>query len=320
MPTSCNALENGPSRTSRKRGAEAAVLEASSDHAETDEISDEDIIGVPGYRVPTNVHHGIYFAGERDLTPSELDLQYEFAVDHIYLIRGVDMQGMHIPENNSAEALALAMIAHGQATWTQLQRLTAMLPCDANLRWDQAEQETAKSPGRHTQARPWKFTSGAWVRGPMTGMHRNTSLYPWVTRALTGVIRTWDCTLQFSTCSLIMNVMASPHRDKHNHKQSVNLSLPCSEFQGGQLFVEDGHGHAQLQPGGVRGHIVSMNEATRFPPGATHASLPWIGNRLTLLAYHIRSSSRLCEPDLQALGRAGFCVGFQSAVNRATDL
>ena len=189
MPTSCNALENGPSRTSRKRGAEAAVLEASSDHAETDEISDEDIIGVPGYRVPTNVHHGIYFAGERDLTPSELDLQYEFAADHIYLIRGVDMQGMHIPENNNAEALALAMIAHGQATWTQLQRLTAMLPCDANLRWDQAEQETAKSPGRHTQARPWKFTSGAWVRGPMTGMHRNTSLYPWVTRALTGVIR-----------------------------------------------------------------------------------------------------------------------------------
>ena len=302
-------------RASRKRALHEVDVGPPDDRHNDpmDEATDDEVIDVPGYRSITNVHFGVYFVGERPLMSFETDMMYGFAKQHIYLIRGVDMQGLQVPGECRAEALAMAMISNGQATWDQIQRLVDTLPSDANLRWNQNEQ----GKPRDEQSTPCKFTTGAWIHGPMSGLHNHTNRFPWTTRAMTSIIRTWDSSLKFSTCSLIRNVMASPHKDSHNHAQSVNLSLPCSDFHGGQLFVADAQGRSQLQPEGVRGHVVSMNEATRFPPRATHASLPWAGNRHILLAYHIRTPSRLSELDRSALCRAGFCIGFIDAEDDA---
>ena len=152
------------------------------------------------------VRFNIYFAGERPLMPHERDLRYEFVKERIYLIRGVRMANLSAPLTSMAEALAMSMIGHGQATWTQLRRLIGLLPCDANLRWKQCSENKGEVR---------KFTAGAWVHGPMAGLHTNTQQYPWTARALAGIVRTWDDEFPFTSCSLILNVQAPAHVDKN---------------------------------------------------------------------------------------------------------
>ena len=141
-----------------------------------------------------------------------------------------------------------------------------MLPSDKSLRWVQDDAGSM-------EVRPKRFTVGAWVRGPMTGVNIHARLYPWVVRALTGIVRAWDPTHCFTAITPSMNVKASPHKDKYNEKCSSNLLLPCSSFQGEQLFVENADGTHQLQRGGVTGHIFSTQEPTIFSPCCTHATL-----------------------------------------------
>ena len=84
-----------------------------------------------------HIHHGIFMAGTRELGPQEADLKYEFYLQHIYMVRGVNVDGLGIPQQCYAEARACGLIARGQATWDQLRRLSNMLPTDKSLRWPQ---------------------------------------------------------------------------------------------------------------------------------------------------------------------------------------
>ena len=107
----------------------------------------------------------------------------------------------------------------------------------------------------------------------------------------------------------ICECQASPHKDKYNEKCSNNLLLPCSSFKGGQLFVESAGGAHQLQPGGVTGHIFSTQEPTIFSPCCTHATLPWQGAKLMLIAYHTGMTQHLCQEDRHKLAGMGFVIG-----------
>ena len=207
------------------------------------------------------------------------DLTYRFFEQGIYLIRGVDLAALPEPEHSRPEALAFAFIAHGQARWEQVERLVQLLPCDSNLRWRQAHGNLHPPPRR--------FTTGAWNRGPHAGTTRHARAFPWVTRALAGIVRTWDVGLQFSSCTLSLDVAAAPHKDKYNHHDSVNLALPLSRFQGGELFVEHSEGRTQLSQAGPAGHILDMQFPVVFPPTSLHATLPWTNTRLILVAFHI---------------------------------
>ena len=106
------------------------------------------------------------------------------------------------------------------------------------------------------------------------------------------------------------NVSAAPHRDKFNHAASQNLCLPCSEFQGGEIFIEDTAGSHQLQPSGPTGHVLQTTSALQFSPRRLHATLPWAGDRLILIAYHIGMSARLSVEDLAGLYDLGANPGF----------
>ena len=134
--------------------------------------------------------------------PVEVDLKHEFLQRDLYLVRGVQAEKLSYPSNDPAELLAFAMVVHGQASWTQLLRLTRLLPRDKNLRWKQTEEYAQQ---------PHKFTTGAWNRGPMTGLTLTTRSFPWVTCVLASIVSTWDDSLHFSTVTLTLNIVAHPH-------------------------------------------------------------------------------------------------------------
>ena len=251
------------------------------------------------------VYHGVYSAGARDIMPCESDLKYEFFAQDIYLIRGVSLHELPEPEHSRPEALAFSLIAHGQARWGQLERLVQMLPSDASHRWRQEHDSMHPSPRR--------FTAGAWNRGPHAGVNRFARAFPWTTRALAGIVATWDSALQFSTCTLSLNTSAAPHRDSFNHRESMNLAMPVSRFTGGEVFVEDPAGRSRLSADGPAGHILDLQFPVTFSPRSLHATLPWTGSRLILIAFHIGQSHRLHEHEVEQLQGMGFRIGFTSS-------
>ncbi|CAE7444605.1 hypothetical protein AK812_SmicGene39339 [Symbiodinium microadriaticum] len=154
----------------------------------------------PGGSVPLVVG-GVFMVGAQPPTSYELDLRYEYARQHVYLLRNVRVGDLQVrwPQENPAPQTAADTCA----------------PADSK-----------------------RFTVGAWNFGNMAGVVNNTVAYPWVTRALAGILGTWSEELQFTSCTLSLNTQAALHRDSRNLANSVNLALPCSEFQGGQLFIE----------------------------------------------------------------------------------
>ena len=271
------------------------VTDLSDGRAELEAESPVSIVREP------HIHHGIFMAGTRELGPQEADLKYEFYLQHIYMVRGVNVDGLGIPQQCYAEARACGLIACGQATWDQLRRLLNTLPTDKSLRWPQ------DSRVQHTA--PKRFTAGAWARGPMTGVNVFARRFPWTARLLSGIIATWDETLEFSTITLSVNVCAKPHRDSHNHALSHNLMLPFSDFTGGELFLETRDGRHQLAENGPRGHIMSATEPLSFSPRRLHATLPWDGDRCIMIAFHIGMWSNLSHEDRVELLQMGFRLG-----------
>ena len=283
------------------QAASSTPMEGSDDCTEPEPEDSDTALHSPGALVGPlrDVFQGTYMAGSRPLMPAERDLRAEFFDLRIYLIRGVDLDGLLTPAT-SVEFFAMSLIARGQATWSQLYRLMRSLPRDANLRWKQ------DSPVAETLDAPHRVTMGAWNRGPLTGLHTTTRLYPWCTRAISAVVHTWDLAHPFTTVTMSLNVAAAPHRDKYNHASTDNLCLPCSVFQGGELFIEAADGATCLSIDGPRGHIISAQTATAFHPFSLHATLPWTGNRLLIIAYHIGMSHRLDSEDVMRLTAFGF--------------
>ncbi|CAE7803157.1 unnamed protein product, partial [Symbiodinium sp. CCMP2456] len=178
-----------------------------------------------------DIFEGIYMAGVKPLTEAEDGLKFDLMGKQIYLLRGVCLNGIERPQNQT-EYLALALISHGQASWTQLQRLMRTMPRDASIRWPQQP-----APD---MAMPHRVTVGAWHRGPMTGLHVTMRRFPWCSRVFAGLLSTWDPNHAFTSATMSLNVLAAPHR-------------------GGELFIQDEEGLSQLQNGGPRGHVISLS-------------------------------------------------------------
>ena len=142
----------------------------------------------------------------------------------------------------------------------------------------------------------------------MAGVNTHSRRYPWVGRALSSIIRTWSPALSFSTCTLSLNTTARPRTDARNLRGSFNLSLPCSSFTGGEIFLEDAAGLSRLSDQGPSGHLISAQEAIQFEPHKLHATLPWDGTRLLLLSFHIGQYRNLRTEDKKYLKMQGFNI------------
>ena len=107
------------------------------------------------------------------------------------------------------------------------------------------------------------------------------------------------------------NIQSALHRDCHNHARSMNLVLPVTVFSGGELFVEDRHGSSVMGSSRVAGSVIPLlceqePAPVEFNPRLWHCNLPWGGERVVLVAYHIRNPELLPAPVASQLSLMGF--------------
>ena len=109
-----------------------------------------------------------------------------------------------------------------------------------------------------------------------------------------------------TTISLICNVQSLIHMDSHNDDQTCNLILPFSVYGGGELWVEHNAGNIKLTTDGPSGILHNTPEPVIFQPRKRHATMPWTGQRYSLIAYHVRQAERIPRHDVQYLTQLGF--------------
>ena len=90
----------------------------------------------------------------------------------------------------------------------------------------------------HTQP-PRCFSTGAYARGPNTGLMRGMNDFPFTSLLLARIIRSCAPENRFSSITLLRNLFSSMHRDSYNSRWSPNILVPLSSFAQGGLWVED---------------------------------------------------------------------------------
>ena len=96
--------------------------------------------------------------------------------------------------------------------------------------------------------------------------------------------------------SLILNVQSARHRDANNYHGSVNMVVPLSAFDDGQVWRENRNGSYPFD--GVQGDLIRVEPSfVKFNPKALHCAMLPTGTRFLLIAFHIRSLNLLRTED-----------------------
>ena len=82
--------------------------------------------------------------------------------------------------------------------------------------------------------------------------------------------------------------------------------VPCSKFDGGEIWVQDSEGCTFLSPQGSPGNLWDASSPTRFDPSLWHATAPWGGDRVILIGYQVRHVNKLSPEDESQLRELGF--------------
>ena len=158
---------------------------------------------------------------------------------------------------------------------------------------------------------PLAFSTGAYVYGPMIGLHNNTTRYELPVLAVASIIRSLAPFHKFSSFAMLQNVAPRLHRDQHNKQGSANLLFPLTLFEGGELWLQSAGGQSWMST--HRGEVLPLicGDAPLcqfFDPHKLHCTLPWSGDRVVVAAYTIRDAERLSERDCAILSRMGFLL------------
>ena len=114
------------------------------------------------------------------------------------------------------------------------------------------------------------FCSGAYSQGPLFGLRRKTTLFPWATLLICKYIRSYTH-VPFSSFVLQRNITMRAHKDLNNAPDSFNVLLPCSTFRGGGLWLQAPTGDCPSMDDALRGqvHDLTMSGVVFNPhPGA----------------------------------------------------
>ena len=209
-------------------------------------------------------------------------------------------------QESQVEAMAGISLSCGCVTWRQLECIMKLLPADKKQRWQQ-------NTGQHEDDAPKTFMTGAWARGPHGGLTRHLRDFPVTSCLLASIVRAIDPSFCFSSCTLSRNTCASPHKDSHNAPSSMNMVVPCSLYEGGGLWIQHEQGTTKLDQAGPPGFVMDTYSPLQFKPRDLHATIPWRGNRLTLIAFHVRNVNKMCARDLAVLKDAGFAANVNLA-------
>ena len=139
------------------------------------------------------------------------------------------------------------------------------------------------------------------LHGALVGVRNNTFQLPWVTALLCqiahSVLRgmagsTGERAFHFSSLSLLRNVV---HRDGNNHSDCNTRLIPLSRFSRGELWCHDPVAGEVLYPGtALYGTLHALAPpCLEFNASELHGTFPWIGDRVVLAAYHMKTPSSL---------------------------
>ena len=213
----------------------------------------------------------------------------------------VETSGLPSPLNitHPAELRSREALENGLVTRQAIMELLDLLP--------HSGRPIQTVPGHGYVMSPRSFTTGAYARGPNAGTMRTLRDFPISSLLLARIIRSCAPTCTFSSLTLSRNLMSNMHRDSYNSRLSPNILIPLSHFLDGGLWVEDAQGDVLLEQNGPTGRVVSIQPPyTLFWPRARHATLPWRGDRLLLIGYHISQSARLSDVDRRKLLELSF--------------
>ena len=197
-----------------------------------------------------------------------------------------------------------------QATATELKRFLRSVPW--HLLDASPASLTASSP-TDTLKEPAYLTFGSFRHGGVQGITRVSKEFPWVTQALTRVLRLTDPQHPFTTVAISCNTSAPPHRDVHNLSGTSNLVVPLNyPSNGGEVWSADkAHPHQ-------REHVVECNRQPlvgalnplKCPmylnPRSWHCTMPWEGNRVILIGFSLKTAERASVSDAEWLRQHGF--------------
>ncbi|CAE7440197.1 unnamed protein product [Symbiodinium sp. CCMP2592] len=152
------------------------------------------------------------------------------------------------------------------------------------------------------------FQTGAYVFGGEAGAMTNVGTYPLLTRLLAATVNARCSGLPFSTVTLSSNLQTGLHKDSHNHPMLSNIVIPITRWEfGGALWIEDDSGNIMHE--GMRGRTLDVTPPyVLFNAHRAHCTMPWVGNRCVLIAYHIRDGWRLSDDCLHRLRAMGFPI------------
>ena len=247
-----------------------------------------------------------YVAGAHGDDPPRLRLSYFLGVTDLQLI---EPEPSHV-----AERMAMCFLRF--AKWEclyddQLHALWELLP------HDQPREHQTFMCDNGSAAQAFSFTTGAFQAGGLVGVRNNTFQLPWVTALLCQIAHsvfrgmagsTGERAFHFSSLSLLRNVHSSVHRDGNNHSGCNTRLIPLSRFSGGELWCHDPVAGEVLYPGtALYGTLHALAPpCLEFNASELHGTFPWIGDRVVLAAYHMKTPSSLNAGEAQFLRHVGF--------------
>ena len=143
-------------------------------------------------------------------------------------------------------------------------------------------------------------------------VRRNTTAYPAATRYLCAFAKQHCPHHRFTSIAVLENSSAPLHIDMQVCPGTSNVAFGLSSFSNGEIFVERQSGLHTFQEGGrkLRGDNLSLQPgpAVFRARDCRHATLPWQGRRVILVAYTADSPNDLSHASKQELLQAGFLL------------
>ena len=228
-----------------------------------------------------------------------------------YFLGATDLQLIEPEPSHVVERMAMGFLRSGKVYDDQLQALWALLP------HDQPREHQTLMCSQGSDAQAFSFTTGAFQAGGLVGVRNNTFQLPWVTALLCRVAisafgglaeSAGEYTFHFSSLALLRNVHSGVHRDGNNHTGCRNRLLPLSRFSGGELWCHEPVAGEVLFPGtALHGTLHELTPPfLEFNANVLHGTFPWIGDRVVLAAFHMRTPSSLSAGETQFLRHVGF--------------
>ena len=151
------------------------------------------------------------------------------------------------------------------------------------------------------------FLTGAYIHGVSAGIMTNSHRFVNVTVMVAAVLQSVAPSHWFTSAGISLNIRSGVHRDSSHAAHIPNILVPASDFENGELWLEDCAGHHDMD--GFLGRLVPVTRPfITFSPRVRHATSSWFGNRLVLIGYHVRNSELLNPTDHLELQRLGFPV------------